>query len=56
MPGQIGAPLQTAGWPNLVQIADLALGHFNQICDPDLVRGPTKQEVSFFLSEGPFNW
>lgn len=35
MSGQMGSQRQTAGWPNLVQIADLALGHFNQICDPD---------------------
>ncbi len=24
------------GWPNLVEVADLALRHFNEICDPSL--------------------
>ena len=35
MPGRVGAQRSLGGWPDLGQIANLALGHFNQICDPE---------------------
>ena len=35
MPGEMGPVRAIGGWPNLVEIADLALKHFNQICDPN---------------------
>ena len=35
MPGKMGPVRETGGWPNLVEVADLALKHFNQICDPN---------------------
>ncbi len=35
MPGAMGPQRKTCGWPNLVEIANLALKHFNEICDPN---------------------
>ena len=35
MPGKMGPERRIAGWPNLVEIANLALNHFDEICDPD---------------------
>ncbi len=35
MPGKMGPVREIGGWPNLVEIADLALKHLNQICDPN---------------------
>ena len=35
MPGEMGPVRAIGGWLNLVEIADLALKHFNQICDPN---------------------
>ena len=34
MEGNTAPEREIGGWPNLVQIADLAIGHFNEICDP----------------------
>ena len=33
-PGRFGERRAIGGWPNLVEVADLALRHFNEICDP----------------------
>ena len=34
MPGRIGRTMPARGWPNLVRIADAALRHYDEICDP----------------------
>ena len=36
MPGRFGNEHRLRGWPNLVEIANRAIGHFNEIADPDL--------------------
>ena len=35
MPGHMGPKRRLGGWPNLVQVARLALKHFNEISDPN---------------------
>ena len=35
MHGSLGPQRRICGWPNLVEIANLALQHFNEICDPN---------------------
>ncbi len=35
MPGRLGEERPVGGWPNLVEVADLAIGHFNEIADPN---------------------
>ena len=35
MPGRMGAARRLGGWPNLVEVAHLAIGHFNEISDPN---------------------
>ena len=34
MPGRMGDARRVGGWPNLVEVANLAIGHFNEISDP----------------------
>ena len=34
MPGRFGRTMTACGWPNLVRIADAALRHYDEICDP----------------------
>ena len=34
MSGELGSERRIEGWPNLVEVARLAQGHFNEICDP----------------------
>ena len=34
MPGSFGRTMPAGGWPNLVRIADAALRHYDEICDP----------------------
>ena len=34
MSGRLGRTMPARGWPNLVQIADAALRHYDEICDP----------------------
>ena len=34
MPGRMGDERRLGGWPNLVEVAHVALRHFNEICDP----------------------
>lgn len=36
MAGHMGPERPIGGWPNLVEVADLALAHMNQIADPHL--------------------
>ena len=36
MPGQMGDERPIGGWPNLIESANLAIRHFNEICDPSL--------------------
>ena len=35
MPGSLGKERRVGGWPNLVEIANMALKHFDEICDPN---------------------
>ena len=35
IPGTIGPKRRVCGWPNLIEITDLALKHFNKFCDPN---------------------
>ena len=35
MPGHMGPEREIGGWPNLVEVAELAIKHFNEICDPN---------------------
>ncbi len=35
MPGRLREERQVGGWPNLVEVANLAIGHFNEIADPN---------------------
>jgi hypothetical protein len=35
MPGKMGPERDMGGWPNLVEVANLAIKHFNEICDPE---------------------
>ena len=35
MSGRMGEEHRLGGWPNLIEVADLAIKHFNEICDPD---------------------
>ena len=36
MPGQMGDERPIGGWPNLIELANLAVRHFNEICAPSL--------------------
>ena len=35
MPGRLGQERPVGGWPNLVEVANLSIGHFNEIADPN---------------------
>ena len=35
MPGHLGEERSLGGWPNLIEVANLAIGHFNEIADPN---------------------
>ena len=35
MPGQMGPKRPLGGWPNLIEVANMAIQHFNEICDPN---------------------
>ena len=34
MMGRLGYEWPIGGWPNMVEVANLTLRHFNEICDP----------------------
>ena len=40
MPGRFGRTMTACGWPNPVRIADAALRHYDEICDPDYHYAP----------------
>jgi hypothetical protein len=33
MPGRLGDEMPIPGWPNLIRVANLAISHFNELCD-----------------------